>query len=153
MFNNLFNNRKTVCVFCGKRITKGLDRCPYCGYITSVFPNTDTDKRSGKWEMDTNHCHACQKKYKMPDDKFCRYCGAKRENRPVKYYVVSPEDMECVYGPMPVALKYVCHKCHYQWKGSNWEKESHCPQCGASVSAETLQKGDPLWDEEDDILW
>ena len=131
-----YNGMYEVCRFCGKLIKKGTDRCPYCGNpsLDSLYPDEDERGRKGKWKMDTKHCHKCQERYKEPEDQYCRYCGAKRKDQPARYFEVSPEYIECIYGPMPVQIGYVCCKCHYQWTGSSWDEEFYCPKCGCSLS-------------------
>ena len=131
----IINNMKNICFFCGRQMEQYEKRCPYCGNL-SPYPDVDDRGRRGKWEEDKEHCYRCQKGYKSSDDKFCRYCGSIRDNRLAKYFKVSPEYMECVYGPMPVKVEYICLKCSYKWTGTNWDKELFCPQCGFPISGE-----------------
>ena len=131
--------------------------CPHCGQkqLLDSYPDSDERGRKGQWKQDTEHCHYCKKRYQLASDKYCRYCGKRRSKKPVKYFVVSPDYMECVYGPMPVALSYQCRKCGNQWEGSNWNSQNYCPQCGWEVQGiEKIEERPPVipYGETIDVL-
>ncbi len=67
------------------------------------------------------------------EDKYCRYCGARREEREYSpnndFYRVA-----LVYGPPPRESEHVCLKCGYSWTTFSMDdKERYCPKCGGDA--------------------
>lgn len=147
-------SRRRVCAVCGRKLEDGdrtfCQRClemlnqrcremqnQHCSEMQRLYPDTDSRGRKGRWEKDLFHCPKCQKRYSEKEDQYCRYCGAKRENKEGKYFVLSPDFIECVYGPMPGVVKYDCPSCGYHWEGSNWDRQTYCPKCGTRAKNNT----------------
>lgn len=103
----------------------------------------NSNERPGRWEEDLDHCPECQKRFMTQTDKYCSYCGKKRSGKPGKHFVVSPDYMEVLYGPMPVTLIFSCPKCGIHWEGSNWDLHKYCPECGEHL----------IWQEEKPSKW
>lgn len=131
-------SRRRVCAVCGRTLEDGDGAyCRHCSEMLRLYPNTDSRGRRGRWEKDLFHCPKCQKRYSGKEDQYCRYCGTKRENIEADYFIVSPDDIEEVYGPMPAVVNYDCPSCGYHWEGSNWNMQTYCPKCGTRAKRDT----------------
>lgn len=124
---------RRICTVCGSLIPAGSPDCPVCRE-RDPYPDVDERGRRGRWHEDLQHCRGCGKTYHEEEDRFCRYCGARRTEEAGRWFEVSPDDMEVLYGPMPIRLHYACGGCGHTWEGSNWDPERFCPRCGAAVS-------------------
>ena len=139
-----------VCPICGQTIPNEVANCPHCGN-PDPYPDTDQRGRRGRWVQDSRHCF-CGERYREEDDVYCRFCGKKRGDAPGRYFKVSPDDMECVYGPMPGILNYNCANCGNSWTSSNWDWQYYCPKCGNRVSATDPDGPEEASSEIDELL-
>lgn len=80
-------------------------------------------------------CPCCGKEW-IEDDRYCRYCGAKKDNPKYIY-----PDFACIYGPAPVKRTHRCESCGYEWTTCLMiDNEAFCPKCGGSAPLKA-QKG------------
>jgi predicted amidophosphoribosyltransferase len=128
-----YDDRERPCPVCGHSYPEIEKLCPICG---SPDPYTDRDRRGrrGIWHEDKQHCPECQEAYRREDDRFCRYCGTKRSERKGRWFEPAPNEIDCVYGPMPATLYYGCTACGHRWESSNWDRQHYCPACGKPVN-------------------
>lgn len=127
---------KTVCRQCGHENDKGTKYCLLCGALLDSEPTKQPvrAKKPGRLPFRNANtkavCRNCGEIY-SEDDRYCRYCGA--PNGSPKYI---EEEIQCIYGPMPVKRIHTCEKCGYTWDTVLMiDKERFCPRCGGSAPA------------------
>lgn len=80
-------------------------------------------------------CPCCGKTW-IEDDRYCRYCGAKKDSPEYIYPDFAP-----IYGPMPENRTHRCEACGYEWTTCLMiDNEAFCPKCGGSAPLKA-QKG------------
>lgn len=103
--------------------------CPNCGKLHSEY-------RPRRKE-----CPKCKSKNSMRD-KFCKYCGTAllKEFKPYLNFI------DCIYGPPPMAMDFICKSCGKKWTGL--EDERYCPKCGSDdLDLTLIDDRDDAWYE------
>lgn len=122
------------CPICGRICPSDIYFCPRCGTSIDHYPDTDTEGRRGRCVEDTTHCPRCGKKY-WENSNYCSNCGEKRTEAPGRYFKPSPDEIQVLYGPMPVMAVFTCRRCGHKWSCLNRDPQHYCPSCGKRLSA------------------
>ena len=110
--------------------------CRHCNQFNSYtkFANgccPDCGKIHPEYRPKKKLCSECGAKNKMRD-KFCRYCG-KALSKEFKPYL---NFIDCIYGPPPFNMNFVCKSCGHKWVGLEYEE--FCPKCGKNELDTTI---------------